>query len=126
MFAGCCIGVICLVVTLEFLRRVQREYNKFLAAGSRKAAPASLLAGKRLGAKTRAKSSTQEHSPDSGSSGTERVLRRRSANIRPAVLQHAIRATIHMLQFAVAYFIMLLAMYYNGMLLFKLSHPMLL
>ena len=35
---------------------------------------------------------------------------------RPTLLQQMIRATIHMLQFAVAYFIMLLAMYYNGKL----------
>lgn len=32
----------------------------------------------------------------------------------PTALQQAIRALFHMLQFAVAYFIMLLAMYYNG------------
>ena len=27
MFAGSCIGVICLVLSLEFLRRVAREYD---------------------------------------------------------------------------------------------------
>lgn len=29
-FAGSCIGVICLVVVLEALRRMQREYDRFL------------------------------------------------------------------------------------------------
>jgi copper transporter 1 len=33
---------------------------------------------------------------------------------RPNVFQQAIRALLHTLQFAVAYFVMLLAMYYNG------------
>lgn len=35
-------------------------------------------------------------------------------NFRPSVVQQAIRSLLHMLQFAVAYFVMLLAMYYNG------------
>lgn len=30
MFAGSCIGVICLVIVLEFLRRVAREYDAFI------------------------------------------------------------------------------------------------
>lgn len=34
--------------------------------------------------------------------------------IRPTLLQQLIRAGIHMVTFAVAYFVMLLAMYYNG------------
>jgi copper transporter 1 len=33
---------------------------------------------------------------------------------RPNVIQQAVRATLHMAQFAVAYIVMLLAMYYNG------------
>ncbi|KAH8147703.1 uncharacterized protein LAJ45_08168 [Morchella importuna] len=57
MFAGSCIGVFLLVLLLEFLRRAQREYDRYI---------------------------------------------------------QAIRAGIYMLQFGLAYFIMLLAMYYNG------------
>jgi copper transporter 1 len=33
---------------------------------------------------------------------------------RPSVVEHIVRSFMHMLQFAVAYFIMLLAMYFNG------------
>ena len=33
---------------------------------------------------------------------------------RPTLLQQMVRAVLHMLQFGVAYFVMLLAMYYNG------------
>jgi copper transporter 1 len=33
---------------------------------------------------------------------------------RPSPMEQLVRALLHMLQFAVAYFVMLLAMYYNG------------
>lgn len=33
---------------------------------------------------------------------------------RPSKIEQLIRATLHVLQFAVAYFVMLLGMYYNG------------
>lgn len=36
------------------------------------------------------------------------------APFRPNLFQQMIRATLHMVAFAVAYFVMLLAMYYNG------------
>ncbi|EYE97973.1 high-affinity Cu transporter CTR3 [Aspergillus ruber CBS 135680] len=79
MFAGSCIGVICLVLILEFLRRVGREYDAFIVKRAR-------LRAKFL-------------SP---------------GIIRPTLIEQLIRAALHMLQFAVAYFIMLLAMYFNG------------
>ncbi|KAL9003786.1 MAG: hypothetical protein Q9188_003366 [Gyalolechia gomerana] len=50
--------------------------------------------------------------PKSSDSGYALVAK--PQRLVPTVLQQAIRALIHMLQFAVAYFIMLLAMYYNG------------
>lgn len=36
------------------------------------------------------------------------------STFQPNISQQALRATLHMVQFGVAYFIMLLAMYYNG------------
>jgi copper transporter 1 len=36
------------------------------------------------------------------------------APYRPSPMEQVIRALFHMFQFAVAYFVMLLAMYYNG------------
>jgi len=38
----------------------------------------------------------------------------KSMTLRPNALQQMVRAVLHVLQFAVAYVIMLLAMYYNG------------
>ena len=110
MFAGSCIGVICLVVVLELLRRAQREYNKFVSHVSRESRGASSSTPAK-----RADSSSGEASPDSGLARTRKVLvGGQLKTARPTLLQQAARATIHMSQFAVAYFIMLLAMYYNG------------
>ena len=120
MFAGSCIGVICLVIVLEFLRRVGRGYDKYIAPKAKATVGSNHLQNKSLD------SSSEEHSPDGGPSmgqggmaGIRNGLMSRRASItRPTVLQQAIRATIHMLQFAVAYFIMLLAMYFNGTMSF--------
>jgi len=113
MFAGSCIGVICLVMSLEFLRRLQREHDKYIRR--------QILCG-------RGQSAPKPHS-DSENDGeimsTNEALvssRQRfegrkaawTARARPTVPQQLVRAGLHMLQFAVAYFIMLLAMYYNG------------
>jgi copper transporter 1 len=100
MFAGSCIGAILLVILLEFLRRAGKEYDRhivqqYLASH----APAAPVAS----------------SASSDNSKTPRTTTAPTAQkFRPSVLQQAIRALLHMFQFAVAYFIMLLAMYYNG------------
>lgn len=36
------------------------------------------------------------------------------APYRPSLVEHTVRSLLHMVQFAVAYFVMLLAMYFNG------------
>ncbi len=78
MFAGACIGVILLTMSLEFLRRLVKEYDSYLVR-SHAAARESKLSGSPVPA----------------------------AGLRPSVLQQAVRALLHMVQFAVAYFIML-------------------
>ncbi|CAK7229860.1 Copper Transporter integral membrane protein that functions in high affinity copper transport [Sporothrix curviconia] len=89
MFAGSCIGVVLLVMTLEALRRAVKEYDRYLVR-------------------------------------THRQMYRCAANpaypakadsipgFHPSLPQQAVRALLHVFQFAVAYFVMLLAMYYNG------------
>ena len=131
MFAGSCIGVICLVIVLEFLRRLQREFDKFIALNSIPSVEAS-AEDENVGKK--ADSSSEERSPESSSPLAEggrmrtTLLQERlaSGNLmragKPTLLQQATRATIHTLQFAVAYFIMLLAMYYNGESVLSLGH----
>ncbi|KAF1808299.1 Ctr copper transporter, partial [Eremomyces bilateralis CBS 781.70] len=103
MFAGSCIGVILLVMVLELLRRLGKEYDRLIlrqhqtAIGIAPACPnpnTAVTGAAAVGAVTACTGPT--------------------ATFRPNVLQQAIRALLHMLQFAVAYFVMLLAMYYNG------------
>ncbi|UKZ76011.1 hypothetical protein TrVFT333_003707 [Trichoderma virens FT-333] len=112
MFAGSCIGVILLVIALECLRRLSKEYDRFLI--------------KQHAAKYRDNSASTAVSVTPANTaveaGGESVKAQEAAcpagiampPFRPNVLQQAIRALLHMVQFAVAYFVMLLAMYYNG------------
>ncbi|KAF2477696.1 Ctr-domain-containing protein [Lindgomyces ingoldianus] len=113
MFAGSCIGVILLVVVLEFLRRAGKEYDRFIVSQHTRSLASS------NGAVTASTSSTSSHDGAKPKAPTTSAAASAchpapQATFRPNVLQQAIRALLHMLQFAVAYFIMLLAMYYNG------------
>ncbi|KKZ65213.1 hypothetical protein EMCG_08921 [[Emmonsia] crescens] len=111
MFAGSCIGVILLVMCLEFLRRAGHEYDKYVAGKS------NLFTG-------RVNRSSISVSPKSTSSGLESrdeaPLSPRKRAARPSLLQHIGRSLLHMVQFGVAYFVMLLAMYYNGYIIISI------
>jgi solute carrier family 31 (copper transporter), member 1 len=110
MFAGSCIGIICLVCSLEFLRRLGKEYDRYLVRQHQRqlferTAPESLE--EPLNDKNRSRNGK------SVAATAVRRLGHRNA-FKSNVSQQFIRALLHMLQFGVAYFIMLLAMYYNG------------
>ncbi|KAF2649301.1 Ctr-domain-containing protein [Lophiostoma macrostomum CBS 122681] len=109
MFAGSCIGVILLVMALEALRRAAKEYDRFILAQHTRSLEASSPAG---GASV--SSRTDDNNKTAAASTSPACLGGATQKFRPNVLQHSIRALLHMLQFAVAYFVMLLAMYYNG------------
>jgi solute carrier family 31 (copper transporter), member 1 len=106
-FAGSCIGVILLVTALEGLRRAQREFDRWLhhvelakhveSSDGGSSSPRSEIA------KGVAAVSTSYSGYPKGPAG--RTLK---------AWQQLIRSVLYMLQFAVAYFVMLLAMYYNG------------
>lgn len=150
MFAGSCIGVICLVLCLEFLRRIAREYDAFIVHRARLRAQylspsssspsSSLLAPERddgvaeccqpqgqtqsqsqtqAQVQTQVQSQTQATKSDpiptiSGPSTGLASAGEKMELVRPSLIEHTIRSLLHMLQFAVAYFVMLLAMYFNG------------
>ncbi|KAL2021740.1 hypothetical protein VTK56DRAFT_6683 [Thermocarpiscus australiensis] len=103
MFAGSCIGAVLLVVSLEMLRRAVKEYDRFLINKHLKAQTAT--------ARISPKKTSEDGSPGPAAPVCVGAI---SNGYRPAVLEQAVRALLHMLQFAVAYFVMLLAMYYNG------------
>ncbi|KAL4754212.1 hypothetical protein BDW72DRAFT_200948 [Aspergillus terricola var. indicus] len=126
MFAGSCIGVICLVIALEFLRRIAREYDAFII--HRAQMRAQYLAPSvqtQTGAASTSPASESDSAIGTGNNGTK--AQKTPANtstapavtaapfrVRPSLIEQVIRALLHMLQFAVAYFVMLLAMYFNG------------
>ncbi|KAL8681852.1 MAG: hypothetical protein Q9186_002084 [Xanthomendoza sp. 1 TL-2023] len=125
-FAGSCVGILCLVIILEALRRLQREYDAYLLRQHRKR-------------NTPVDSSIHEDAgeiechTDIEANGTDnkRILFSpvpRSSTIAfvrpqrlvPTMVQQAIRALIHTLQFGVAYFVMLTGMYYNGFMMISI------
>jgi copper transporter 1 len=99
MFAGSCIGVILLVIALEFLRRSGKEYDRYILREHQK----KLAAGAVSTAFTSPRSSVAKDATTTvvASGGPA------AATFRPNVFQQAVRALIHMTAFAVAYFIML-------------------
>lgn len=107
MFAGSCIGVILLVISLEFLRRASREYDRYISNQAKRQHVE--VVGSTL---QEAESGASEVKAESAA--TSRV------QFRPTLLQQVVRAVFHMLQFAVAYFVMLLAMYYNGYIIISI------
>lgn len=102
MFAVSCIGVAFLVVALEFLRRLGKEYD------------AAMLRQFQRHAAARTAESKTPGSPDACAREPTYVV------FRPTPLQQVIRSLIHMAQFGVAYIIMLLAMYYNGYIIISI------
>ncbi|KAL4783157.1 Ctr copper transporter [Aspergillus varians] len=111
MFGGSCIGVICLVIVLEFLRRIAREYDAFIVHR------AQLRAQYLSPAQIPVASSSSDNGDGAGVQKTAAATTTapsQSLRVRPNLIEQLIRALLHMLQFAVAYFVMLLAMYFNG------------
>jgi copper transporter 1 len=106
IFALSCIGVVLLVMALELLRRAVKEYDRFLIRKHLEDAAAAGIVSHQVGA------SSKDSSHSAGA--TPPHIPVAVSGYRPTVVQQAIRAFLHMVQFAVAYFVMLLAMYYNG------------
>ncbi|CAL3963988.1 unnamed protein product [Diplocarpon coronariae] len=100
MFAGSCIGVVLLVMSLEFLRRLGKEYDRFIFRQHQRAQFAL------------ANAATKDK--NGASCTTTATSKATPMPFRPNILQQMVRASIHAVSFTVAYFVMLLAMYYNG------------
>lgn len=100
-FAGSCIGVVLLVVALELVRRAQREFDNRVLKSRRSStlSPAESASG----------------SPSQAKQATVSLLRLVPASsYTPKLWEQVVRSLLYMVQFAVGYIIMLLAMYYNG------------
>ncbi|GKZ35923.1 copper Transporter integral membrane protein that functions in high affinity copper transport [Aspergillus brasiliensis] len=144
MFAFSCVGIVCLVLCLEFLRRVASEFDAFITkraklraqfldngndrpsitvtdGPTRKATPwtpsgsISALPPVPESALESEPTPTPESAPAPASASTTTPpVKDNQFIFRPSLTEQLIRAFLHMLQFAVAYFVILLAMYYNG------------
>ena len=110
MFAGSCIGVMFLVITLELLRRLQREHNSVIQRQNQRP-----VAG---GSAKRGSSASEEEgrnlNDDASSARSRAGLRVNPVSRMTLLKQQLVRAAIHTLQFGVAYIIMLIAMSFNG------------
>ncbi|RMZ87811.1 hypothetical protein DV736_g4970, partial [Chaetothyriales sp. CBS 134916] len=99
-FAASCIGVILLVVSVEVLRRVGKAYDKWLLADFQRQAAQRVV------------DPSVENNQWTGDNEYH--------SFRYTPLQQLIRSVIHMTTFAVAYLIMLLAMYFNGYIIISI------
>ena len=139
-FLGACIAVIALVVLLEFLRRLQRIYDRYIFRRAQQehgsdidsitAADNNDHDSSRGDFETiKGYAANVESAPNSAvpllvgdwsknlSFSTPPTTRR---FFRPSWPQQAVRGAIYTMQFTVAYMIMLLAMYYNGYILLSI------
>ena len=122
MFAGSCIGVISLVILLEFLRRLQRGYDRHIQQVRTRDRKARLAIRRSKAGGDGSVNDVSAGSLEDPPHSAVPLLGEWegwSAPVRgpghvPTVFQQGVRAGFYVLQFAVAYMIMLLAMYYNG------------
>ncbi|KEY69321.1 hypothetical protein S7711_08393 [Stachybotrys chartarum IBT 7711] len=98
MMVATCIGVLLLVVLVEFFRRLGKEYDALLLRQFHRRAAAH---GPAMAAQGCA-------------GGTTEVAGPKTMTFRVTPLQQLCRAFIHAVTFGGAYIIMLLAMYFNG------------
>ncbi|KAI9903387.1 hypothetical protein N3K66_002739 [Trichothecium roseum] len=114
MFAGSCVGVVCLSVLLELLRRAVKEWDRRLVRNHvalfRTSSPSSSPAS------SASSGGGVKGDPAAGAAAARcpaAVATPAIPPFRPKLWQQVIRSFLHTAQFTVAYFIMLLAMYYN-------------
>ncbi|KAF3006646.1 hypothetical protein E8E13_008083 [Curvularia kusanoi] len=100
MFAASCIGAALLVVCLEFLRRVGKEYDAYVL--------------RQFQRQLRLQQSQISKESIDCCDGTVAMGGSQVANFRATALQQLVRAAIHGATLCVAYIVMLLIMYYNG------------
>lgn len=108
MFAGSCIGIICLVIALEFFRRLQREYDRWIV--------------REWKARKTAQSVDDDISKVAAGGGVMAQFAFKpsvyNSTFQPTMLQQLVRALLYAVQLGGAYILMLLVMYYNGYIFF--------
>lgn len=116
-----------MVILLEAFRRLSKEYDALILRNhisktqqTQSSTSVVTNAGTETEPTTNTSSNKEKKNPSSA------FLRRLSTpyatavSFRPSLLQQCIRALLHMLQFALAYLVMLMAMYYNGYIIISI------
>ncbi|KAI0884130.1 copper transport protein ctr4 [Annulohypoxylon maeteangense] len=103
-FAASCIGVFFLVIYLELVRRLGKEYDTFILRQFRQHATAQFRASKE-------DSSCCSDAPAPGP---------QVVTFRATPLQQLIRSVVHAASFGVAYILMLIAMSFNGYIIISI------
>ncbi|KAK3355546.1 Ctr copper transporter family-domain-containing protein [Neurospora tetraspora] len=114
-FAATCIGIMLMVVLLEFLRRLGKEYDEWIVRDFRRRSALIREQQRRLRQQQqqqRQASSSCGTADARGYMGTKTTTT--TLKFRASPLQQLIRAVIHAVMFGLGYLVMLLAMYYNG------------
>ena len=101
-FFAACLGAALLVISLEFLRRLQREFDRYLRSRHAYLENQKYVAAEEMEEKLLVKD--EEGAPSS--TGSRVTV--------PVMLEQGARGLIQMVQFGVSYCIMLLFMYSNG------------
>lgn len=108
-----------LVLLLELLRRMAKEYDRKILRDYR-----VLLEAADSDSSDSSQSEPKKPRPTKGFGRAKSLLLHPNADptgkFRPGLWQQLVRATLHLLQFAVAYFVMLMAMYYNGYIIISI------
>ncbi|PWN18299.1 Ctr-domain-containing protein [Microstroma glucosiphilum] len=128
-FAASCIGVVAMMFLLEFLRKMAKDFDAHIVTTFRSRAAAIRASRHREEQGQVEGMNTAVHGlgkvPSNGttpaccekSPATPLAAIGGSIKLRATVLQQVIRSILYMAIFTLAYFVMLLAMYYNGYLL---------
>jgi copper transporter 1 len=112
MFAGACIAVVMLTISLEFFRRVAKEYDKRMVREHQEglAAVIASAGNSTTGSPSRDDKGSRERRQALDGLGV-RIGEVRDGDLkerfRPSLGQQLVRGLLHTIQFTVAYFIML-------------------
>jgi copper transporter 1 len=118
MFAGSCIAVILLVMSLGLLGRLAREYDRYIL---RQALSNNYTLPPDYYSEVTPSFDAKEGSMVKGKAGSVENGKGLKRMFRPSFLQQTIRAGLQMLVFTVACFVILLALSYNGYIFICIS-----
>ncbi|KAL2136155.1 hypothetical protein VTI74DRAFT_5208 [Chaetomium olivicolor] len=117
-FAATCIGVILMVIVLEGLRRLGKEYDEHIqrefAARVAVIAKGGIVPASPVAGGSSSSPACAAAGGGNGATGAGEALLPQTVTFRASPLQQFVRALIHAATFGLAYIVMLLAMYYNG------------